>query len=829
MIKTRKKIRIRTNRDVNILLVTVSVILGVVITIYFFNLFSSFEVSAKSYFFPGQNETKFQNFGVTDEDTKLINSYRDLNFEDKFIFKIENPEGFFEKQYIISADNFWLRQAEFYDLDRDGTKEIILLYHRDDSLFISIIDHTKRDYYLQESLVFVREGEKFYKIWDMLITIPGIIQNNKSEPVLYFSIKTSFAVLPRGVYSYNLETKKLNQFQFGAAIENIFFVDFNKDGEEEIVLGTFAAGNTWRLDPRPQFDDFSAWFFILDQDLKILKHTGIPGEFSSMIPGKLKNGNIVVLSRKEDGQRVRKYDSNGDLILEKQFPEHNFINLATNPMPDETDIVLLAQDTLFFFNEYFEQTNVLIPEIRDGTIYFTNLDDDEFSEILLSNTEKLIIYDHDLNLISSQQRGLPRYLNGHLPSYRILNDGTREILENGHHSLSEVLVKYEPRYYFLPLFFIFVLLSNVFILLTTKFLIVKIYTIISYFIISTNRATDQIYIFDLKFNLLFANRTAKNMFGLEPGFLMGKKNIFPLSENQDFSKMLSYSLKRRRPAETIVTINKNGVIQKFKCRVVPFSAPWKTPIALFVRAGDISRLIFEERQKVLTHSIQKVAHEIKTPLSSILLNLDSIEQNAESKGLKNYERDIFTARQEINRIKSFINKFLKMTNLQEPNLQAVSPSLLVNSALLRFSAYLEKNINVIIEGEERLFVWCDPFQLEDVFQVFIENSIDAMSGAGEIKIRWFRKDSSPRDLIFFQIVDNGAGIDEKLRDQVFDPYMTTKPQGTGMGLAIAKKILEDHGSDIKIVSPDGGGTIIEFCLTEILKPEKNEKDENISD
>ena len=99
--------------------------------------------------------------------------------------------------------------------------------------------------------------------------------------------------------------------------------------------------------------------------------------------------------------------------------------------------------------------------------------------------------------------------------------------------------------------------------------------------------------------------------------------------------------------------------------------------------------------------------------------------------------------------------------------------------------------------------------------IVIENSIDALKGKGLIKISVNMAqylNNVYQDFVEIEIADSGTGIDAKIKDKIFEPYFTTKKDGTGMGLAIARKIIEDHNGEISIYSKDGFGTVVRFLV-----------------
>ena len=103
-------------------------------------------------------------------------------------------------------------------------------------------------------------------------------------------------------------------------------------------------------------------------------------------------------------------------------------------------------------------------------------------------------------------------------------------------------------------------------------------------------------------------------------------------------------------------------------------------------------------------------------------------------------------------------------------------------------------------------IFGNPQQLRSLFMQLIENSIEAMSAGGEIEILSELKE----DQCYIYIKDNGCGFEST--ENIFEPFVTTKPTGTGLGLAIVKSILDMHHGNIKLVSSRLGETIFEIIL-----------------
>ena len=114
-------------------------------------------------------------------------------------------------------------------------------------------------------------------------------------------------------------------------------------------------------------------------------------------------------------------------------------------------------------------------------------------------------------------------------------------------------------------------------------------------------------------------------------------------------------------------------------------------------------------------------------------------------------------------------------------------------------------------------LWADADRLVQVFQNLVQNGIEAMPGGGRLTLTTRlsldtvyggRVDlgAGPRPLVEVQVVDEGEGIPAELLDRVFDPFVTTKPRGLGLGLALAHRIVEEHRGALRVASAPGKGT-----------------------
>ena len=105
----------------------------------------------------------------------------------------------------------------------------------------------------------------------------------------------------------------------------------------------------------------------------------------------------------------------------------------------------------------------------------------------------------------------------------------------------------------------------------------------------------------------------------------------------------------------------------------------------------------------------------------------------------------------------------------------------------------------------------DPFRLEQVFRNILDNALAAGSPPVPIEVRAAAAELDGQPAIRIAVRDNGPGIAPEQRSKIFDPFFTTKAKGTGLGMAIAKRIVEAHGGRIAIGDGDGPGAV--FLIT----------------
>jgi signal transduction histidine kinase len=151
---------------------------------------------------------------------------------------------------------------------------------------------------------------------------------------------------------------------------------------------------------------------------------------------------------------------------------------------------------------------------------------------------------------------------------------------------------------------------------------------------------------------------------------------------------------------------------------------------------------------------------------------------------------------------------------------------IIDKAINKYRPYTASDLDIQMTIDKDIKpVWIDPQQIEMVFHILLENALAALQGTGLISISVSLAQYLKNSFIEFleiEVADTGSGIEENARTKIFEPYFTTKSDGTGMGLAIARKIIEDHGGLIEIHSKSGFGAVFRFSLRVAKDDQTNE-------
>ncbi|MED1722132.1 PAS domain-containing sensor histidine kinase [Mesorhizobium sp. M00.F.Ca.ET.186.01.1.1] len=200
-----------------------------------------------------------------------------------------------------------------------------------------------------------------------------------------------------------------------------------------------------------------------------------------------------------------------------------------------------------------------------------------------------------------------------------------------------------------------------------------------------------------------------------------------------------------------------------------------------------------------------IAHEIRNPLTS----LKGFVQLMQEDGMRKQEYFSIMS-SELARIELIVSELLVLAKPHASAFEVRDLTNLMNHVvtLLETEAILQKvTIRMVMESPLPM-VHCDENQLKQAFINFLKNGIEATSGSGEIVIRLWCE----RDKVVIRFEDNGVGIPEEQLARLGEAFFTTKESGTGLGLMVSRRIIENHRGTLRLMSTQGRGTTVEVCL-----------------
>jgi len=339
---------------------------------------------------------------------------------------------------------------------------------------------------------------------------------------------------------------------------------------------------------------------------------------------------------------------------------------------------------------------------------------------------------------------------------------------------------------------------------------------------------DAIIQMDLDGRIVLWNRGAEQTFGYAADEVIGESIDILLPQKKKYAKELA-ALRRQLERKGFVSARETVRCAK-DGREVPvlltettLKDAEGTPIGSFVILKDISdqkrlerRLIQSERLTVIGRMASHLAHEIKNPLNSILLNAellgDEIEElSGEDRARGSEARGLLDViLREVRQLRKVTELYLDFARSPRNVTRRVS----INGLLRQIIRFLkndcaERNIR-INKALSRDVPWAsvDPIKLRQAFLNIVRNAIEAIGSDGELTIA----SRLAGDQIEIEVTDTGKGMTPDELDQLFTPFFTTKHRGTGLGVAYTQQVVLEHNGEIRCDSTTGQGTTFVVTL-----------------
>lgn len=751
---------------------------------------------------------------------------------------VKTQTGCFIMQYTASEDIRVIPVGAFQLDTKTETKEIVLCVVNKDTVQLCIISRNSppRVYNAYVGKDLRNVGIIGYDS-DIVHAISTDVNGDGNEDLIC-SVRTGFDLYPRGVFVYDYtNNRELWHYWMGAVPHYAapFLGDIDNDQKKEIVLGTDAVSNGAVLNGT---DDEHSWVIVLGLDGTLKWKKQMHGTFSSATLSAVdidKNGNteIVVCETQGTGNKkepnmlsildgrtgeLKKYIRTGEKFMGMGICDYN--------RDGNLDIITGNSDgVLRIFNANLE----LIADTRfNAGVYFfscIDLDHNGTHELLVNTADaKLTILNEQLEIIGYTQLNTGLY-DVHYPLVRNAKQ-YGIIVTRDKHSIALYRANYisGPTSKF----------SNTVLVL----LLLLAFIVIVFLLVAMIRHKRIVHM--IADNIPIAC------------FVLNKKNK-PIYINHKCMTLFEGSM------DNIELLLKNPLVEnklqlKVKTKIAEMMfGDKKLEITFYPIAGLHVVTLIDKTITALSEDIiswagfaQKLAHEIKNPLSTINLTLQRIQRICKEKFGKSgvsIEKYPKSALEEVVRLRETVDKFMCILSLEKMNIMPVNINELLDRVINRYRLNKPRGIKLQkFYTSDLPAVFCDESQINAAFSNIIENAFEAMGNKGTLTIRTnlvetindytntnniYQKTNGSQAInnsqntaenkkihkfVEVKIEDTGVGMSAEELSNLFKPFWSTKKGGTGLGLVIAFRSIKMHKGKIEITSKKNIGTVVTVLL-----------------
>jgi len=311
------------------------------------------------------------------------------------------------------------------------------------------------------------------------------------------------------------------------------------------------------------------------------------------------------------------------------------------------------------------------------------------------------------------------------------------------------------------------------------------------------------------------NSAAEKIFGYSRAEIQGQplQRLMPepyASEHDSYVQRYEQTHEARAIGKirTVSAKRKNGEIFPIELSVTEVRTENQVHYAAFIR--DIServwlqeRLLERERLAMIGTTAAKLVHEIGNPLNSMSVAIQLLQRRlGQSAGDENIRSSFQSLTGQITRLANLLQEFRSLSRRQEPKLQPMDIRTMVEDVLTA-EAPIHAERKILVEHDIALdlpVIHGDQDKLKQVLLNLCKNAVEAMPGGGTLTVRA----GNAGNQVFLEVADTGVGIPYGIN--VLEPFVTTKAEGTGLGLPIVRQIVSAHGGTLNYTSKPGYGT-----------------------
>ncbi|MDE2369633.1 MAG: HAMP domain-containing protein [Burkholderiales bacterium] len=232
------------------------------------------------------------------------------------------------------------------------------------------------------------------------------------------------------------------------------------------------------------------------------------------------------------------------------------------------------------------------------------------------------------------------------------------------------------------------------------------------------------------------------------------------------------------------------------------SLPGESRLMVF---DDITEVVSAQRSAAWSEVARRLAHEIKNPLTPIQLSAERLQHRLGHKLEGNdqalLQRSVNTIVSQVHAMQTLVNEFRDYARLPAATMRALDLSALASEVVGLYGQALDNGLLKLRLAPNLPAILGDATQLRQVIHNLVQNALDAVAdrpdGQVELITSAARGEHGELRAVRLTVIDNGPGFADKVLKRAFEPYVTTKTKGTGLGLAVVKKIADEHGARVR--------------------------------